>query len=231
MSTSSFARGTVVGLVGPNGSGKTTTLSAAVGRVSHDTGTVTVCGFRAGTLDARRRAAFVPDEPRGLEELTVREYIQLVGALYSAGAEYARRAQALAEAFGLSARFAESLQTLSHGMRRQVAASAAVALGTPLLVVDEATAALDPEAVLVLGEAIAAAAASGRGVLLATQDLAFAERACDEICLLARGRVVATGATSELLAHYGASSLVDAFVRALDLRQSLEEVRRALAVG
>jgi ABC-2 type transport system ATP-binding protein len=195
--------GTVVGLVGPNGSGKTTTLSAVVGLAAPDGGTVTVCGFRAGTAAARRRAAFVPDEPRGLEELTVDEYLQLVRALYGAGGRYATRAHTLTDAFGIAGRTHQPLRTLSHGLRRQVAAIAAVAVATPLLVVDEATSALDPEAVLVLEEAIAAAAAAGGAVLIATQDLAFAERACDEICVLARGRVVAGAprALRRLFAH------------------------------
>ncbi len=121
--------------------------------------------------------------------------------------------------------------TLSRGVRRQASAVAALSLGTPLVLVDEATATLDPEAVVVLDEALAALAAQGAGVLLATQDLHFAGAVCDEIVLLHRGVVIDRGSPEALLARHGADSLEDVFLAALgdgSLRSRIRDAFRAL---
>ncbi len=225
------AQGSIVGLVGPNGSGKTTALRLVAGLDSPDAGRATVDGHPAGSVGARRSLAYVPDEPGGLEELTVGELIDLVGALYGRPDGYGRRALVLLAAFGLDSRSGDRLAALSHGLRRQASIVAAGALATPLLVVDEATATLDPEAVIVLREALSAVAARGGAVLLATQDLHFAETVCDEVWLLAHGRTVASGQLRSVLAGYGAPTLEAAFLAAVgqpDLVASVRESFRTL---
>lgn len=186
-------RGSVVGLVGPNGSGKTTTLRLCAGIARPDQGCVLVDGLPQGTPAARGRVGYVPDEPTGLDELTVVEYLDLVRALYRAGPEYAVRARTLLAAFRLDGRGRAPLASLSHGARRATAVAAAFALRPAVAVVDEASAALDPEAVVALRDAIRALALGGTGVLIATQDLSFAERTCHEVVILASGRVAASG--------------------------------------
>ena len=219
--------GSVTGLVGPNGCGKTTTLRAVLGLVRPAAGTVAVAGIPGG-LAARAHVAWVPDEPGGLDELTVDEFVDLVGALWRADAGYAARAALLLDAFGLATRRRSMLASLSHGQRRLVTIAAAVALRRALLIVDEATAALDPEAVITLREVVRTVAARGGGVLLATQDLAFAERVCDRVTLLARGRVAAEGTSHELRAQFGAASLEEVFVAAAGVAERQQEVRSAL---
>jgi ABC-2 type transport system ATP-binding protein len=195
-------RGSVVGLLGSNGSGKTTTLRIAAGLVRPDAGTVLVDGKPGATLAAKARTAFVPDEPTGLDELTLLEYLDLVGALYRSGPGYPGRARALLEAFRLTGRERSLLGSLSHGLRRTAAAVAALALRPALAVVDEASAALDPVAAATLGDALRALAAGGSGVLLATQDLGFARAFCDDVALLSAGRVVERGATAAVLERF-----------------------------
>jgi ABC-2 type transport system ATP-binding protein len=220
--------GVVVGLVGPNGSGKTTTLRAALGLVETAGGSVTVQGLRAGSLGARAQTAWVPDEPTGLEELTVAEHLDLVRALWRADEAFTRRAEVLARVFALDTRIRSPLGSLSHGQRRLVTVVAAVALARPLLLLDEATAALDPEAVIALREVVRSVAGRGRGVLVATQDLHFAETTCDRVTLLSAGRVAAEGRVDELRARYRAGSLEEVFVAALGAESRLAEVRGAL---
>jgi ABC-2 type transport system ATP-binding protein len=220
--------GAIVGLVGPNGCGKTTTLRAVLGLVPAADGSILVDGLVGGSLAARGRAAWVPDEPAGLDELSVDELLALVSALWGVGGGYARRADILLGAFGLKGRRAVQLGSLSHGQRRLAAIVAAAALDRPLLLVDEATAALDPEAVLVLREVLRATAARGHAVLVATQDLHFAESVCDRITLLSAGRVVAEGSLEQLRSRFGAATLEAVFVRALRRGDRLEEARRAL---
>jgi ABC-2 type transport system ATP-binding protein len=221
-------RGQIVGLVGPNGCGKTTTLRAIMGLVEPTEGRVEVAGRDAGSLEARARVAWLPDEPSGLDELTAAEYLDLVRALYGAGEDFLHRADTLIGAFGLADRRRTMLGALSHGLRRIVAFVGAAALRPPLLVVDEATAALDPGAVLVLRETLRSHARGGGGVLLATQDLNFAEVVCECVTLLDHGRIVADGRVNRLLARYSARSLEDVFVAALGQEGRLVELRRAL---
>jgi ABC-2 type transport system ATP-binding protein len=223
------APGEIVGLVGPNGSGKTTALLSIAGLVPLGTGQVEVAGHPAGTLEARRAIAFVPDEPGGLDELTVAEHVRLVLTLHRAGERSHRRAYALAETLGLDARWNTRLGALSRGLRRQAAIVAALALETPLVLVDEATATLDPEAVVVLREALTGRAAAGAGVLLATQDLHFAEHVCDTVSVLQAGRVVVAGAPAVLRRVHGDVSFEDAFLAETGSSRLRERVRRELA--
>ena len=220
--------GTVVGLVGPNGCGKTTTLRAVLGLVEPRTGTIDVKGVRGGTLHARALVASVPDEPTGLDELSVAELLQLTGSLWRAGSDFARRAELLLGVFGLSECVRSQLGSLSHGQRRLVSVVAAVALDRPLLLVDEATAALDPEAAIALREVVRVAAERRAGVLVATQDLHFAELVCDRVTLLSAGRVVTEGTVAELRRRYSAATLEDVFVAALGVAGRLRELRDAL---
>ena len=219
--------GTVVGLVGPNGCGKTTALEAIAGLTRLDAGAALIAGARVGSIASRRRLALVPDEPAGFEELTVDEHTRLVHALHRAGDDAHRRAEALLCSFGLDRRRQTPVGALSRGLRRQAAIVAGLSLAKPLTLVDEATAALDPEAVVVLRATLAALADRGCGILVATQDLAFAETVCDEIVLVASGRLVAAGLVSELVGD-GGTTLEDVFLDAVGTPGLEERVRERL---
>ena len=214
--------GRVVGLVGPNGCGKTTTLRCIVGLLEPSAGRIEINGVPTTRREARAALGYVPDYPSGLAELTVGEFLDLVRTLYQAEPVYDERAHALLTAFSLESRRKTMLVALSLGMRRIVSFVAALSLAPPLLVVDEVTAALDPEAVIVVREALRAAASHGTGVLLATQDLHFAERSCDEVILLSAGRMIAAGSVDELSARYQAASLEEVFMTALGKSGSVD---------
>lgn len=184
------ARGEIVGLLGPNGSGKTTALRVASGLVRPNEGEGSVCGFPVGSVRARERLAFVPDEPSGLDELTVSELVELMLALYRKGTEAELRAESLVESLGLEARLGARLGSLSKGLRRRAAIVACVALATPVLLLDEATAALDPWTVETLARILRDRASDGCTVLLATQDLEFAYEVCDRVVVLDGGRTL-----------------------------------------
>jgi ABC-2 type transport system ATP-binding protein len=112
--------GVVAGLVGPNGCGKTTTLSLIAGLITPDEGRISVSGYDTvvSPLDAKRNFGFVPDTPSGFEHLTVREYLELYRNLYrQPSARYEERAGVMLEAFGLLEYGEASLGELSHGIR------------------------------------------------------------------------------------------------------------------
>ncbi len=223
------APGTVVGVVGPNGSGKTTLLHAAAGLIELDAGSILVAGAAVGSRAARAVTALVPDEPTGFDELTVSEFVELVHALWAANEDARARARVLTTAFGLDSRRGIRLGALSRGLRRRASAVAALSLAPRLLLVDEATATLDPDAVVVLHEALRTHADRGGGVLLATQDLHFAGAVCDEIVLLHRGAVVDRGRPADLRARHDASSLEAVFLDAVGDARLRERVRDAFS--
>lgn len=220
--------GTISGLVGPNGSGKTTALRCVVGLAAASAGTVAIEGFPAGSLPARARVGYVPDDPTGLDELTVGEYLELHGVLHHAGPAARARAAVLAEALGIEGRLRSPLASLSRGQRRIVAVVAAFSLDAPLVVLDEAAAALDPEAVIALREIVRSAARRGAAILLATQDLHFAETVCHEVSLLSAGRLVDHGSLLALLRRYEADTLEEAFLAALGQSSRIESLRERL---
>jgi len=221
--------GAVVGLVGPNGSGKTTLLRAVAGLLAVDSGSLHVAGAVVGSREARRATTLVPDEPTGFDELSVAEHIALVHALWPPDPDAAARASLLATSFGLEGRLHQRLGTLSRGLRRQASAVAALSLASPLILVDEATATLDPEAVVVLREAVTALALRGCGVLLATQDLHFAASTCHEVVLLHRGAVIDRGEPGALQARHAAATLEDVVLSVLGDAGLRERIRGAFS--
>jgi ABC-2 type transport system ATP-binding protein len=217
--------GRISGVLGPNGCGKTSTLRAVVGLLPPRAGSVSVNGIEQPAIAARAQVAYVPDEPDGLGELCPCELFALVRTLYRADPGYDARAHALVHAFDFAGCLRTRLDSLSHGRRRIASMIAAFALARPLVVVDEATAALDPETVVVLREVLYALARRCAGVLVATQDLGFAERVCDDVVLLSNGRSVATGTLGRVR---GRLPLEQAFLRAVGAGTRLEEARREL---
>ena len=208
-------RGRVVGLVGPNGSGKTTLLHAVAGLARLDAGFARVAGAPAGGRDARSRLALVPDEPAGFDELTVAELVSLVHALWRARPGGGRACCTAARGVrawqhGVNDR----LGALSRGLRRQAAAVAAFSLAPPLVLVDEATATLDPEAVVVLQEAVAASRGAGRASSARPRISISRRTPATSSCCFSAGTSWSAD-TEELLLRRGAASLEGVFLAAV----------------
>lgn len=223
--------GAVVGLIGPNGCGKTTTLHLACGLLAPASGAISVLGHLLPGRPEMVNAlfAYVPDTPSGFEHLRPPEYYRLVGAVHGADADYVRRTEELTAILGLGPYRALSLGSLSYGSRRKVAIAAAAALDRPLLFLDEATNGLDPESVLVLERLVRGLAARGDTVIVATQDVYFAERVCDAVALLVDGRVAVSGSVAGVKRDHGRDSLRDVFLAVTGIEVSEEAIDAALA--
>jgi len=223
--------GMVASLVGPNGCGKTTTLGMIAGLRTPDEGRISVSGYYTvvSPLEAKRNLGFVPDTPGGLEQLTVREYIDLYRNLYrQPRARYEERAQVVLEAFGLLEYDETNLDELSHGIRRKVAMTAALSLAVSNILIDEPTVGLDPESVVVLRRLLRHIGRTGSSVLLATQELAFAERVCDRLFLIHNGRLVADESPASLLERYRVDSIEEAFLTVTGIGRRIDDFEQRL---
>jgi ABC-2 type transport system ATP-binding protein len=188
--------GEVHGYLGPNGSGKTTTLRILLGLLRADRGEVVLLGgdpWRSA-VDLHRRLAYVPGDVNLWPNLTGGEAIDLLGRLRG-GIDKGRRDELL-ERFDLDP--TKKGRTYSKGNRQKVALVAALASDVELLILDEPTAGLDPLMEAVFQDVIAQVKAAGRTVLLSSHILAQVEKLCDRVSIIRQGRVVQAGTLVEL---------------------------------
>jgi ABC-2 type transport system ATP-binding protein len=195
------AEGRVFGLLGPNGSGKTTTILMLLGLLRPTEGEARVLGRPAGHVDARRRTGFLPEETRLYEFLTGAETLDFVGRLFRIPrTERRRRADQLLRRTGMWEARNRKLATYSKGMARRIGLAQAMIADPDLLVLDEPTSGLDPVGNREVRDLLREAAADGTTVLLTSHILADVADVCDQIAILHNGRKILEGAVGELLA-------------------------------
>jgi len=212
--------GEIVGLVGPNGAGKTSTLRCLAGVVPPTTGAVRIGGFDVATspVQSKQLIAFLPDEPRLFEYLTVREHLNLTARLYGVRDWEARAVQLLRE-LELEAKESSLPSELSRGMKQKLTIACAFLHDPSLILLDEPLTGLDPLSIRNMKVSLRARAQRGAAILLSSHLLPLVEEICHRILVMSRGRCVALGSLDEIRAHLGAASteasgsLEDVFVR------------------
>jgi ABC-2 type transport system ATP-binding protein len=194
----SVERGRMLGFLGPNAAGKTTTMRAIFGLVEPDSGEVLWDG-RPVHLRDRLRFGYMPEE-RGLyPRMPVAEQVAYFGRLHGLDADEARTAaEAWLEQLGLAERANAKLEELSHGNQQRAQLAAALVHAPDLLVLDEPFAGLDPVAVQTLAEVLRREAERGAAVLFSSHQLELVEDICEDVAIVDHGRVVATGTLDAL---------------------------------
>ncbi|MGQ0615240.1 MAG: ABC transporter ATP-binding protein [Planctomycetaceae bacterium] len=193
-------RGRVFGLLGPNGSGKTTTILLLLGLLRPTAGSATVLGRAAGAKETRRRTGFLPEETYLYEFLTGEETLDFVGRLFKMPrAERRRRTAELLERTGMWEARKRRLGTYSKGMARRIGLAQALIARPELLILDEPTSGLDPVGNREVKDLLREVAAEGTTVLLSSHLLADVADVCDDIAILHRGRRILAGRVEELL--------------------------------
>jgi ABC-2 type transport system ATP-binding protein len=197
----SVSNGEIFGFLGPNGAGKTTTIKMMVGLLKPDSGTVTINGksINENPLDVKRTISFVPDSPEVYEKLTGIEYLNFMGDVYSVPAELRReRLIYLLDLFSLSDSVNDLIQSYSHGMRQKIVLVGAMLHEPDLFILDEPMVGLDPRSSNNLKKYMREHCNEGKTVFFSTHVLEVAEKLCDRIGIINKGRLIACGTMDEL---------------------------------
>jgi ABC-2 type transport system ATP-binding protein len=225
------APGRVIGFLGPNGSGKTTTIRMLTGLIQPTMGRVCWRGvdIQDRLLEYQARVGFVPEEPRLYAYLTAPEYLELVGGLRDLPrATVSARIERYLELFGLDTDRYAPLSSFSKGMRQKVLIAAALLHDPDLVVLDEPDSGLDVASTLVLRTLVHALAERGKVVVYSSHVLDMVEKVCSEVLILHRGRIVAHDSVTRLRELQQAASLEEVF-SALAVDQNVQNIGRELA--
>lgn len=198
-----IASGQIYGLLGPNGAGKTSSIRMMIGVTLPDSGQVRMFGepFRRDHL---KRVGYLPEE-RGLyRKMKLREHLLLLGELKGlTSAEALRRTKTWCERLELSEWLEKKVEELSKGMQQKVQFIGALLHDPDFIIMDEPFSGLDPSNAVVLKDALLDLKRAGKTILFSTHRMDHAERLCDAICLINRGKAVLEGELAQIKASYG----------------------------
>ena len=191
--------GEIVGLIGPNGAGKTSTLRCIVGIQRPTSGTVTIDGHDIvdDPVEAKRRLAFMADEPYLFEYLTVAEHLQLTARIYGVR-DVETRAAALLDELDLADKKNALPNELSRGMKQKVAIACGLLHEPPAMLFDEPLTGLDPRGIHRMRDTIVARGQSGGAVIVSSHMLHLVQEICTRVVIIDRGKKVADGTIAEL---------------------------------
>lgn len=193
--------GEIFGFLGPNGAGKTTTIKMIVGILKPDSGTIAVNGLdtQQNSLKCKSITTYVPDYPAVYERLTGLEYLNFIGDVYGVPkTERLTRIEKWLEVFELSQAVASPIQSYSHGMKQKIVLTAALLPAPQVMVLDEPMVGLDPRAAHHMKELMREHCDQGKTLFFSTHIMEVAEKLCDRIGIINKGKLIACGTMDEL---------------------------------
>ncbi len=197
--------GEMIGLIGLNGAGKSTTIKNIIGLLTPQKGTITVdeLTLQQDAENYRKKIGYIPETPSLYEELTLREHIEVTAMAYGIQKEEAmKRAESLLKTFRLENRLDWFPVNFSKGMKQKVMVLCAFLIQPSLYIIDEPFLGLDPLAINALLELMVAMKEQGAAILMSTHILATAEKYCDRFVVLHEGEVRAQGTLQDLQTEF-----------------------------
>ena len=218
----SVGPGEVLGLLGPNGAGKTTTMRAIAGIIPPTRGRLIVAGHdvERDPVRAKRELAYVPDDPRLFDTLTVWEHLEFIASAYRVG-NFVATGEALLEQFELTPKRDTVAQNLSRGMRQKVAICCAYLHQPQAVLFDEPLTGLDPRGIRTMKDSVLERAHNGTAFVISSHLLALVEDLCTHLLILHHGRSLFFGKIQDARTAFAStgvdSSLEDVFFRATEV--------------
>ncbi len=204
--------GQLCGFIGHNGAGKTTTLKSCCGILPFDQGEILIDGqsIRTHPLECKKKLAYLPDQPALYSYMTGIQYLDFIADIFGLSAsERRQRVRRYTGLFELTEALAQPIGGYSHGMKQKLALCAAMLHEPRLLLMDEPFVGLDPQAAYRLKELMREFCAGGGAIFFSTHVLEVAEKLCDQLAILRKGRLIKAGPAAQVL---GDDSLEELFL-------------------
>ncbi len=220
-------RGGCFGFLGPNGAGKTTTLRMILGQSPITAGSLEVLGMpvRAAGREIRQRTGVVPQGDNLDPDFSVAENLQMYARYFGlAGPELEARIAELIEFVELSDRVDDGIRTLSGGMKRRLAIARALVNNPELIVLDEPTTGLDPQARHVIWARLRKLKTAGKTLLLTTHFMEEAERLCDDLVVIDHGRIVSQGSPRQLVREHVEPDVIEIHDSRIDMEMMFADM-------
>ena len=207
--------GEIFGFLGPNGAGKTTAIKILTGILPFEAGSVSVCGYDIcrDSIKAKMSIGYVPDDHVIYDKLTGREYVDFMANIY--GVDFStrkERADRMLDIFALKDAFDSPIKSYSHGMKQKISIIAALIHDPKLWVLDEPMTGLDPQSAFQLKELMRKHCENGNTVFFSTHVLDVAEKICDRVGIIVKGKLVMTGSIAEIKKASRDTSLEEIFL-------------------
>ncbi len=197
--------GEIFGFLGPNGAGKTTTIRMITGILEPDGGDILVDGYsiRSNPIEAKKRFGFVPDNPDIFLKLKGIEYLNFLAEIYNVPIEKrVERIENLTKKFEIYQNLNSTIESYSHGMRQKIVICGALISNPKNWILDEPMTGLDPKSSFDLKEMMREHTKKGNAVFFSTHILDVAERLCDRVGIINKGKLVFVGTFEEMKAKF-----------------------------
>lgn len=194
--------GDILGFIGHNGAGKSTTIKSVVGILDFEEGEIKIndISIKEQPIKAKQMMAYIPDNPDLYEHLTGIQYLNFIADIFGVDSkERTLCIESYAEDFEIMKDLGDLIASYSHGMKQKVAIIAALIHRPKLLILDEPFVGLDPKAAITLKNAMRELCAQGSAVFFSTHVLEVAEKLCNKIAIIKSGHLMANGPTQELI--------------------------------
>ena len=215
--------GIVFGFIGPNGAGKTTTLEMITGVLQIDEGDIFIDGksIKTKPIEAKKKFGFVPDSPEMFEKLTGLEYLNFIGDVYEVNPEERLEiVEKLAKKFNIYDSLKDRIQSYSHGMKQKLLIISVLLYNPKNWILDEPMTGLDPQASYTLKELMKEHSKKGNTVFFSTHVLEVAEKICDKIAIINKGKIIYTGTIEELKEQLKTdTSLEESFLELIESKE------------
>jgi len=195
--------GEIFGFLGPNGAGKTTLIKMITGILNADAGSIRINGYNISEdpISAKMQFGFVPDDPNIFARLSGIEYLNFIADIYQVpGSQRGSRIKQLLQRFDMLNAAGDRIQSYSHGMKQKIVVIGALLHDPPVWILDEPMTGLDPRSSFDLKEMMREHADAGKTVFFSTHVLDVAEKVCDRLAIINKGKVIFCGSMQEIRA-------------------------------